>query len=92
MVPRRQSNLALFRQLNEVHRRLVARRRAAAAPESRFQFPYLGIARPTNVSERNTDMGFATMAFHFKPAITAVQALRYRWGRLSRAAIAFHLL
>jgi hypothetical protein len=41
--------------------------------------------------KRDAGAGFASLALHLKPAVTAVKALRYRWGRLGRSAEAFHL-
>src|SRR3981081_2935411 len=51
--------LPLFREPDHVNRRRVSRRSACAACQRGLEFPDRHIARPANVLERNTGLGFA---------------------------------
>lgn len=70
--------------------RLVAPRAARSAPKRRLQFPYRGVTRPSYRIQRQASAGLAAAAFNLQPAVTAIDALANRWGRLRWPAIALH--
>lgn len=92
VIPRSQPNLALLGQLDQIHRRFVSRGRAGAAPERRLKCPDWCASGTPDVFEWNTREGFTSLALHFEPAVSPVDALSDGWRRLRWPAIAFHLL
>jgi hypothetical protein len=80
----------LFRQPDHPNRRLVPARTARSATKRCLQLPNWRLKRPSNRIQRQARSCLTSGAFDLQPAITAVEALTYRWGRLSWAAITFH--
>jgi hypothetical protein len=60
------------------------------APKGRLQLPDRRITRPADRIQWQARPCLASATFNLHPAITAVQALADRWGRLGRTAIALH--
>jgi hypothetical protein len=81
--------LELCRQLDHVHRWLVAARSARTATERSFKFPDRRIARPANGIKRDAGAGLTAVAFDFHPTIAAVKTLadRRRWLRWPAIAL-----
>ena len=88
MHPNVRRDFLRFGQLYHVDRRLVSPRSARSASERTFKLPDRRIARAANGIKWDAGAGLTSVTFDFEPTVTAVEALRYRWGRLCGPAVA----
>jgi hypothetical protein len=70
--------------------RRIATFATGRAFQSGLQFPDRRIARTPDRIEPQAGAGPAAMTLDLKPAVSAADALPYRWGGLCGSAISFH--
>src|SRR5712664_3949322 len=85
MHPDVRRDLALHRQLDHVHGRLIPSRSARSTSERTFKFPDRCITRPPDRIERDAGAGLTAIAFDFHPAVAAVQAFARSLARAAPA-------